>query len=259
VALAGREGLAGEEERRAERRERREAEDREARDRREADQREERREEREEARRREDAEEADRGERPGGFLGILAAPLNDDIRDLAGTDEGVLINSLTDDSPAAKAGLKPGDVIVRVGDAETHTVEELLDALAEYGPGECVRVVYYRMGTRRDTEVTLGRRPGDEEEEAEEEDFPLFDEWFEGEAPRLREYLERLRPEMEEWARRFREERRKQRERQEAPWPAWPGREPEEGRKDLDRVLERLDRIEKRLDRIEERLERAER
>jgi len=236
VALAGHDELDAEEARRA---------DREEREREEREQRE--------------AEEDDRRERPGGFLGILAAPLNDDIRDLAGTDEGVLINSLTDDSPAAEAGLKPGDVIVRIGDAETHSVEELLDALAEYGPGERVRVVYYRMGTRRDTEVTLGRRPGEEEEEAEREVFPPFDEFFGGEAPRLREYLKRLRPEMEEWARRFREEHRRQRERQETPWPEWPKREPDAARSDLDRVLDRLERIEERLERLEERLERAER
>ena len=238
VALAGREEPAPEEGRRLRPRDEGEREAR-----------------RGEQRRREEAEEADRERPPGGFLGILAAPLNDDIREIAGTDEGVLINSLTDDSPAAKAGLLPGDVIVRIGDADVHGVDQLVETLRGRKPGERVHVVYYREGKRRETDVTLGRRPGDEEEEAEQEDFPLFDELFGGEVPSLRDYLKRLRPEMEEWARQFREQREWPEMRRPEPRP----REPYGMGKDLGRIVERLDRIERRLDRIEERLERAER
>jgi len=247
ITLTGRDGLAIEGDQRSDEREAREREAREPEGR------------EREAREREEAEEPEPDERRGGFLGILAAPLNDDIREIAGTDEGVLINSLTDDSPAAKAGLRPGDVIVRIGDADVHTVEELVDRLRDREAGQRVHVVYYRMGKRRETEVTLGRRPGAEDEPAEQEGFPLFDDLFGGEVPNLRDYLKRLRPEMEEWARKFREQRREQRERREVPGPARPEREPHGVGEDLDRVLQRLDRIERRLDRIEERLERVQR
>ncbi len=208
----------------------------------------------------EDKEEAP-DERRAGFLGIMAVPLNDDMREIAGTDEGVLINSLTDDSPAAKAGLKPGDVIVRIDDTPVHTVEELVETLRRRKPGDRVHIVYYRMRKRRETQATLGSRPGEEAEAETKEGLPLFDlpeDLFGDQAPRLREYLERLRPEMEEWARRFREQHRERGE----PWPR-PGRpegppadtrEPYDVGKDIGRVLQRLDRIERRLDAIEERL-----
>jgi len=242
VALTGRDELAADEGKRHDQREReRDEGEREARGR--------------EEREREEAEEPEHDERRAGFLGILAAPLNDDIREIAGTDEGVLINSLTDDSPAAKAGLCPGDVIVRIGDDDVDTVEELVDRLRDSEAGQRVHVVYYRMGKRRETEVTLGRRPGAEGEHAEKEGFPLFDDLFGDEVPNLRDYLKRLRPEMEEWARKWRE----QRERHEMPGHARPERKPQGVGEDLDRVLERLDRIERRLERIEERLERVER
>jgi len=202
---------------------------------------------------REDREETE--ERPGGFLGILAAPLNDDIRDIAGADEGVLINSLTDDSPAAKAGLKPGDVIVRIDDAEIHAVDHLVEALLGRRAGQRIHVVYFRMGKRRETDVTLGRRPG-EAEAREQEGVPLLEDLFGGEMPDLREYLEGLRPQMEEWARQFQEQQGRGGAGDERPGEA-ERRGP--GRGDLDRLMERLDRLERRLDQMEKRLDREER
>ncbi|MFO8012392.1 MAG: PDZ domain-containing protein [Phycisphaerae bacterium] len=201
---------------------------------------------------RERGDEARQGEAPrGGFLGVLAAPLNDDLREIAGTDKGVLINSLTDDSPAAKAGLKPGDVIVRIGDTNIESVDQLVEILGDRKPGDRIHVVTYRMGKRRETEVTLGRRPGEEGEAREPEGMPRFEDFFGGEMPNLREYLERLRPQMRDWARRFREQRDRPEMRPPEPSPQMEKR--------FDRLMERLDRIERRLDRIEERLERQER
>jgi len=201
---------------------------------------------------REDRQEGD--ERPGGFLGILAAPLNDDIREIAGTDKGVLINSLTDDSPAAKAGLKPGDVIVRIGDAEIHAVDHLVEALRGRRAGERIHMVYFRMGKRRETEVTLGRRPG-EAEAREQEGVPLLEDLFGGEMPDLGKYLKDLGS-LEEWARQFQEQQRRG-----GGGEAQPGEAPRRGptRQDLDRLMQRLDRLERRLDQMEKRLERDER
>jgi len=207
----------------------------------------------------------------GGFLGVMAAPLNDDMREIAGTDSGVLINSLTDDSPAAKAGLKPGDVIVRMGETKITSVEELVETLGTYRPGQRVPVIYYRMGKRRDTQVALGGRPGDKPDapEAKKKGLPLFDlpEGLLGDTPDIGKYLEGLRPQMEDWIKKFQE----QQPGQPGPWQrrqapqAKPKMAPEADRdsddlgKDIDRVIEKLERIEERLDRIEKRLDRTQR
>ena len=215
--------------------------------------------------------------RKGGFLGVLAAPLTDDMREISGAKSGALINSLTDDSPAAKAGLKPGDVIIRVGTTDVKGVEGLVGALEGRRPGEKVPVVFYRMGKKMDTRVTLGRRPGEEgdREEAKKEGAPLFDlpEGLFGEAPDIREYLKGLQPQMEEWLKKFSKQEPKWQDRPapgKKPQPyriqptpprvaPQPKREPYDLGKDMGRLMERLDRIEKRLDEIEKRLDRVER
>jgi len=201
----------------------------------------------------------------GGFLGVMAAPLNDDIRDLAGTREGVLINSLTDDSPAAKAGLKPGDVIVRIDDTPVGSPEALVEALRGREPGSRVRIAYYRMGKVQDARVTLGRRPGAEKRPEAKEGTPLsgLPEDLFREMPELREYLKRLQPEIEQWARRFQEQQQGGPGMPRDVEPGRPGapseRAPYDVGKDIGRLLERLEGIERRLDAIEKRLDRIER
>ena len=203
------------------------------------------------------------------FLGVMAAPLTDEVREIAGTDKGVLINSLTDGSPAAKGGLQPGDVIVRIDDRHVHSPAELVDAVGRHKPGDRVHVVYYRMGKRRETQVTLGGRP--REGKLKKEAMPFFDlprDLF-GDMPQLRKYLEQLQPNLEEWTKRWREQQGKP----PPPVPApklrpgmrpdcekpKPERQPYDVGKDMGRILERLERIERRLDDLERRLQRRER
>ena len=100
-------------------------------------------------------EVAEPGKSGRAFLGILVAPLSEDMREIAGADEGVLIDSLTDSSPAAKAGLLPGDVITQIDGRPVTTPVELVERLRTRKPGEEVEVTYYRMGKRRKARVTL--------------------------------------------------------------------------------------------------------
>ena len=207
-----------------------------------------------------------------GFLGVMVSPLTDDIREFAGTDSGVLINSLTDESPAAKAGLQAGDVITHVDDREVGQPGDLVEAMRERKVGDRVHVVYFRKGERREARVRLGERPG--ERPRRKEGTPLFDlpgDLF-GNMPELQKYFEQLRPNLEEWAKRFREQQGKLRPDMPGPAPQFakptpapkiarpkPEREPYDVGKDMGRILERLERIERRLDEMEKRLGRRER
>ena len=207
----------------------------------------------------------------GAFLGVMAAPLTDEVREIAGTDEGVLINSLTDGSPAAKGGLQPGDVVVRIDDRQVHSPAELVDAVGRHKPGDRIPVVYYRMGKRREAQVALGRQPG--EGELKKEAMPFFDlpNDFFGDMPQIRKYLEKLQPDIEQWTKRFREQQAKPHPPAPAPkiYPGirpdpdlgkpQPGYPPYDVGKDMGRILERLERIERRLDEMEKRLQRRQR
>ncbi len=81
---------------------------------------------------------------------ILAAQNN-----LAVTS-GVLIVKVAPASPAAAAGLKPGDVIVRMGTHAVTDVAALADALLTMNPGEVVAVHIYRGNQQLTVNVTLG-------------------------------------------------------------------------------------------------------
>ncbi|WP_170344612.1 DegQ family serine endoprotease [Ruegeria atlantica] len=68
----------------------------------------------------------------GTTLGVTVAPLTEAVRaetGVAETVEGVVVTDLKPDSPAAKAGLKRGDVIVKLGNQDTVTPDALKAAL----------------------------------------------------------------------------------------------------------------------------------
>ncbi|MFF0426699.1 S1C family serine protease [Streptomyces sp. NPDC004520] len=69
---------------------------------------------------------------------------------------GVAIVEAPADGAAGKAGLKPGDVITRLGETEITTITSLSEALAAMRPGDEVTVEYIRGGSTHKAQVTLG-------------------------------------------------------------------------------------------------------
>ena len=74
-----------------------------------------------------------------------------------GVDEGVAVISVESGSPAAKAGLKKGDIIVKIGDTETRSIAEFRYELYKYKVGEKITVSYYRNGKLQTTTITLNK------------------------------------------------------------------------------------------------------
>ncbi|KOX37433.1 MULTISPECIES: trypsin-like peptidase domain-containing protein [unclassified Streptomyces] len=69
---------------------------------------------------------------------------------------GVAVVEAPANGAAGRAGLKPGDVITRLGDTGITTITSLSEALASRKPGEKVQVTYVRGTETEKTEVTLG-------------------------------------------------------------------------------------------------------
>ena len=88
----------------------------------------------------------------GPFLGIVPEPGG------AGA-AGVRLTGVQAESPAARAGLRVGDVIVRFGDAAIRTLDDLAFALRSHQPGDRVAVRYLRDGAEHATEAILEGRP----------------------------------------------------------------------------------------------------
>jgi hypothetical protein len=78
----------------------------------------------------------------------------------AGDVPGMKLAGVTPGGPAAKAGLKAGDVIVEFGGKTVKDIYEYTDALNSFKPDDVVQVVVVRDGQRVTLTVTLGRRGG---------------------------------------------------------------------------------------------------
>jgi S1-C subfamily serine protease len=78
----------------------------------------------------------------------------------SGKSDGVSVDSVRQAGATARAGIRPGDVIVGIGGAATASLNQLDSVLAEYRPGEKVRVEMLRTGAPRQVNVTLGGTRG---------------------------------------------------------------------------------------------------
>jgi serine protease Do len=74
-------------------------------------------------------------------------------------DTGALIVSVTSDSPADKAGLTAGDVIIKMGDENISTTEELISTIRSHQIGDQVEIVYYSGDEQKVTDATLEDSP----------------------------------------------------------------------------------------------------
>jgi serine protease Do len=96
------------------------------------------------------------------LLGVTLSALDTDIRAQLGLDEGasgVLITEVTKGSPAAREGLRAGDLILRVGNGKVSTPEQVSNAMREVQKSERDRVLMLvsRNGNERFVAVPFER------------------------------------------------------------------------------------------------------
>ncbi|MBK8167281.1 MAG: PDZ domain-containing protein [bacterium] len=98
-----------------------------------------------------------------GWLGVHLDALNGQLGEYFGVKEGagVLVKEVEKDSPAAKAGLRAGDVIVKAGDTEVAAPDALHKAMAGTKPGQDLELQVLRKGSREKVTATLGKMPQD--------------------------------------------------------------------------------------------------
>ena len=95
-----------------------------------------------------------------GWLGVPIQDVDENAAKALGLKDaqGALIGSVLPDEPAAKAGLKAGDIIVRVGRDDIRNSTELLRSVADLKPGTDVKITVLRNGKEFSTTVKLGER-----------------------------------------------------------------------------------------------------
>ena len=103
-----------------------------------------------------------------GWLGIISQSLTPELQDgLDYRGEGVLVNRVVEDSPAYRAGLEKGDVIVSVEGRSVNSPDDLAQRIRAEGAGTEVSIRIYRDGERRTLSARLSSRPGEEGDEFE--------------------------------------------------------------------------------------------
>jgi S1-C subfamily serine protease len=80
------------------------------------------------------------------------------VPDFAFPGPGVRVTGLVPDSPAAKAGIREGDVVLRVGDAPIANLQEFSNVLRTLAPGQTVKVILRRGAEDVQVAVTLAER-----------------------------------------------------------------------------------------------------
>jgi len=100
------------------------------------------------------AELRDRGRIERGWLGVS-------VQDTPEGQKGVVIASLDRNGPAAKSGMRPGDIVTAVNGDQVDSANGLIRVVAATPPGQALKLTVHRAGKDFDISVTIGRRPND--------------------------------------------------------------------------------------------------
>ncbi|VTU19983.1 Periplasmic pH-dependent serine endoprotease DegQ precursor [Variovorax sp. PBL-H6] len=96
-----------------------------------------------------------------GWIGVEPNDLSPELAETFGVkaSKGVIITGVLQNGPAARAGVRPGDVITGVGEKQIGNVQELLTAVAGLKPGNAARFALQRGSDKMELDVTPGPRP----------------------------------------------------------------------------------------------------
>ncbi len=100
-----------------------------------------------------------------GFLGVVVSELTPDFIQGFGLKEGTkgaLVQSVQSKSPASKAGLQPGDVVVSVNGKPVENAGQLTRNVSSVAPGGKVTLTVLRGSEKKDLQATVAQRPEEE-------------------------------------------------------------------------------------------------
>jgi serine protease Do len=96
-----------------------------------------------------------------GYLGIYLQDISEDLKNAMDLPsiEGVLVSDVIEDTPADKAGLKPGDVILEYDGQKVKDMQSFRLRVSSTPAGQKVKMVVFRDGKRKNISVKIGEYP----------------------------------------------------------------------------------------------------
>ena len=98
-----------------------------------------------------------------GWLGVAIQDIDENLAESFGLDkaEGILVSETQADSPAEEAGIKQGDILIKLEGTALKDVNDLRNKIALTVPGTEVSVQLIREGKPVDLQVKIGEQPAD--------------------------------------------------------------------------------------------------
>ncbi len=88
-------------------------------------------------------------------------PFFGSIPDFGENKDGVPLSGVRKGSPAEKAGLTQGDVLIRFNGVRVKSLQDFTQALRDTAPGDVVALEYLRGGETKSATATLEKRPSE--------------------------------------------------------------------------------------------------
>jgi len=110
----------------------------------------------------------DKGHVTRGWLGVQIQPITSELADALGLKQaaGALVDEPQPGSPAAKAGIKAGDVIISIEGTSIQDSRELAQKIGTMNPGSSIRLGVMRDGDQQTMTVTLDQLPNQQQARA---------------------------------------------------------------------------------------------
>ena len=97
-----------------------------------------------------------------GWIGVEPQNLSKELAEslgLPGSTTGVLLSGVLEGGPAARGGVKPGDVLIAINGNPIKDVRGLLNQVAQISPGNQAKLTILRKGKEMELSAQIGKRP----------------------------------------------------------------------------------------------------
>ena len=94
-----------------------------------------------------------------GWIGISSLPLSRTVARSLGIDSGLGVIAVAENGPAAKAGIRAGDVVLSMRGASPALAQEMYRRIRDTAPGTTIALSIWRDKERFDVQVTIETRP----------------------------------------------------------------------------------------------------